>query len=82
MNDKMKYNIGDLFLSGGNTLLYISSYIYGPSELLNEGENGAFYKIIFLNGKPMGKSTWVLEEKITKHIEEGAYIYIPVKNEI
>jgi len=75
----MKYNIGDLFLSGGDTLLYVSSYSYGPSELLNEGENGAFYKIIFLNGKPIGKSTWVLEEKITELIEEGIYTLVKVK---
>lgn len=29
----MKYNIGDMFLSGEDTLLYIASIGCGPSEL-------------------------------------------------
>lgn len=75
-----KYNIGDLFLSyDADTLLYISSISYGPSELLNEDQNGTFYRLTFLNGKPKGKSTWILEEKINQLINEKVYIYHPVK---
>ena len=76
-----KYNIGDLFLSyDADTLLYISSCgPYGPSELLNEGENGTFYRLTFLNGKPKGKSTWILEEEINQLINEKVYIHYPVK---
>ena len=75
-----KYNIGDLFLSyDEDTLLYISSSSYGPSELLNEGENGTFYRLTFLNGKPKGKSTWILEEEINQLINEKVYIHYPVK---
>lgn len=75
----MKYNIGDIFLSNKNTLLYIADASCGPSELLNEGETGTFYKLTFLNGRPAGKSTFVLEEKINQFVYEGAYLYFPVK---
>ena len=74
---RVKYNIGDMFLSGEDTLLYIASIGCGPSELLNEGETGTFYKLIFLNGKPAGKSTWALEEKIDEFVCEGVYVYYP-----
>lgn len=73
----MKYNIGDMFLSGGDTLLYIKSQSCGPSELLNEGETGIFYALNFLNGKAAGKTTWVLEEKIDELVCEGVYVYYP-----
>ena len=81
----MKYKVGDIFLSGEDTLLYIASVSCGPSELLNEGETGTYYKLTFLNGKPAGKSTWVLEEKIIQLVCEGVYVYYPAignKNEI
>jgi hypothetical protein len=74
-----KYNIGDMFLSGGDTILFVDSISYGPSELLNEGENGTFYRLTFLNGKPKGKSTWILEEEINQLINEKVYIHYPVK---
>ena len=74
---RVKYNIGDIFLSNQNTLLYIADASCGPSELLNEGETGTFYKLTFLNGKPAGKSTWALEEKIDEFVCEGVYVYYP-----
>lgn len=80
----MMYNIGDMFLSGvsgEDTLIYIASVSCGPSELLNEGETGTFYKLTFLNGKPAGKSTWVLEEKINQFVSEGVYVYYPGNRE-
>lgn len=74
---RMKYNIGDMFLSNQNTVLYINSISCGPSELLSEGETGTFYKLTFLNGKPAGKSTWVLEEKIDEFVCDGVYVHYP-----
>jgi hypothetical protein len=75
----MKYNIGDIFLSGEDTLLYVANVSCGPSELLSEGETGTFYKLTFLNGRPAGKSTFVLEERINRLVYEGDYLYFPVK---
>jgi len=75
----MKYNIGDMFLSGNKILIYIVSVSCGPSELLNEGETGTFYKLTFLNGKPAGKSTWALEEKINHLVNKGVYVHYPGK---
>jgi hypothetical protein len=75
----MKYNIGDIFLSNEDTLLYVASVSCGPSELLSEGETGIFYKLTFLNGRPAGKSTFVLEEKINQFVWDGVYVYFPVK---
>lgn len=74
---KNKYNIGDIFLSNKNTLLYIADASCGPSELLNEGETGIFYALNFLNGKSAGKTTWVLEEEIDDLVSEGVYVYYP-----
>ena len=73
----MKYNIGDIFLSHEDTRLYVASISCGPSELLNEGETGTFYKLTFLNGRPAGKSTFVLEEKINQFVCDGVYVYYP-----
>jgi hypothetical protein len=74
----MKYNIGDLFISGKTTLLYISGFSSGPSEAENN-EYTEYHRLTFLNGKQAGRSIWAKEEKITELIERGIYEYMPVK---
>jgi hypothetical protein len=74
----MKYNIGDVFISGKTTLLYISGFSSGPSEA-ESNQYAEYHRMTFLNGKQAGRSTWVTEEKITELIERGVYEYLPAK---
>ena len=79
--EEMKYNIGDLFISGKDTLLYVSGFSCGPSEL-KDNEYGEYYQLTFLNGKQAGRKTWVEDIKINKLILDGTYKHIPAIKEI
>jgi len=77
---KISLNVGDLLYTKGGTCIYVQEIQY--TDEFNEQDMVLALKYItvrFLNGKQEGRTTWREESELIHYIEEGIYIYLPVK---